>query len=235
MGDFLLKNYEFITLGIEILAAVTGLILYNKYKHTAARYFIIFLIYIVFISVVGSYTYFIYNDGFLSFLDGTLIERNYWWFTIFWKIGAILFFGWYYLKVLQNKGYVKFIRVSLLFFVIVSILTILLTLPDFFKKPLPIIDIIGGLIILECVFFYFLEILQNDKVLNFYKSLNFYISCVILIFWLIKTPLVFYEQFFTQADWDYIYLRSYINLVVICFMYLTYTFALIWCEPEKNV
>ena len=191
MSEFLLKNYEIITLGVEVLAAVVGVILYKKYKFTAAKYFIFFLIYVIFIVVFGRYTYFIYNGGSLNFLEGTLIERNYWWFTIFWSIGAVLFFGWYYSKILYNKLHIKFLKVTLLLFFVVSTLTILLSLPDLFKKPIPIISIIGGLIILLCVFFYFLEVLQNERILNFYKSINFYISCAIFIFWLIKTPLVF--------------------------------------------
>lgn len=218
-----------------MLPAIVGLILFKKYKHTAVKYFILFLVYVVIIELVSKYTYYIYNDGPISFLEGTLIERNYWWSTISWKIGAVLFFGWYYLKILHNKRHIKFIRMSLLFFIIASIVTIILSFPDFFKKPLPIISIIGGLIILQCVFFYFLEILQNEKILIFYKSLNFYVSCAIFVFWFIKTPLVFYEQFYTQSDWDYIHLRSFISLFVIYFMYLTFTFALIWCDPEQEL
>lgn len=232
--DFLLKYYDILTLGVEILAVVTGLILFKKFKHTAAKYFIYFLVYIIFMVLIGRYTLYIYDDGPLSFLEGTLIERNYWWFTIFWQIAAVLFFGWYYLNILQNKWHIKVLKASLLLYFIISVLTIILSLPDLFKKPIPIIYIIGGIIILQCVFLYFLEVLQTDKILNFYKSLNFYISCAILIFWLIKTPLVFYEQFYTQLDWSYVHLRAFINLFVITFMYLTYTIGFIIAKPEYD-
>ena len=235
MDNFLLKNYLLITVSSEILAAVTGLILFKKYKHTAAKYFILFLVYVIFIVFGGMYSYYVVNNGIFSFLKGTLIEKNFWWFTIFWDIGAVTFFGWYYLKILRNKWHIKFLSVSLYVFIIVSVLTILLSLPDFFIKPLPIISVMGGIIILQCVFFYFLEVLQGDKISNFYKTLNFYISCVILVFWLIKTPLVFYEQYYRLLDMDYVRLRNFINLFVISFMYLTYTLALIWCEPEQDV
>ena len=35
------------------------------------------------------------------------------------------------------------------------------------------------------------------------------------------------------ADLEYINLRRYIYLFSNIFMYLTYTFAFIWCKPEK--
>ena len=95
INEFLISESSNINLSLEILAAVTGLILFNKYKHTAAKYFIYFLIYIVIMVVIGRYSYLVQNDGIFSFLQGTLLERNYWWFTVFWKIAAVVFFGWY--------------------------------------------------------------------------------------------------------------------------------------------
>ena len=119
VSDFLLNNFSQITLSVEILAAVIGLILFKKYKHTAAKYFIYFLVYVVIIVLIGKYSHYVKDDGFLSFLDGTLLERNYWWYTIFWKIGAVLFFGWYYLKILLNTLHKKVLKVSLIAFLII--------------------------------------------------------------------------------------------------------------------
>lgn len=223
-----------IFLSVEILAAVTGLILYNKYKHTAAKYFIYFLVYIVITVIIKRYTYCVKDDGFLSFLDGTLLEKNYWLGTISWKIGAVTFFGWYYLKILNNKAQKNILRMSIILFIIASLFIILFTLPDFFKTSIPSIAILGALIILQCSFYYFMEILQSEKILTFYKSLNFYISCVILLFWLVKTPLVFYEQYYSKSDMDYVSLRHFINLFLISFMYLTYTIGLIVSKPEYD-
>ena len=91
MNDFLLKYYNTITFCVEILAAVTGLLLYRKYKLTAAKFFICFLVYLSICDFIGSYVYYIKNNGFLSFLEGTVLVRNFWWTTLYWKIGAIIF------------------------------------------------------------------------------------------------------------------------------------------------
>ena len=232
--DFLINNSQNLTLFVEILAAVTGLILFKKYKHTAAKYFIYFLVYIVVMVIIGRYSYLVRNDGVLSFLEGTLIERNYWWFTLFWTIAAVVFFGWYYAKILKNEVHKNILKISIFSFMFISLIIILFDLKSYFTGSIPPINILGGLIILQCVVYYFLEILQSEKILNFYKSLNFYISCAILIFWLIKTPLAFFEPYYRKADMDYVNLRGYINLFVISFMYITYTIGLIVSKPEYD-
>ena len=93
----------------------------------------------------------------------------------------------------------------------------------------------GALIILLCTIFYFIEILQSEKILIFYKSLNFYISAAIFIWWLIVTPIVFYDIYMSNSDWNFIFLRWQIYLFANIIMYLTFTFALIWYKPEKKI
>ena len=78
-------------------------------------------------------------------------------------------------------------------------------------------------------------------------STTFYISVVIFIWWLIITPLTFYDLFYGSVDLskpfrhpeffgdiNYITLRKRIYLFSNIFMYLTFIFALIWCRPEKD-
>ena len=232
--DFLLNNRNNLTLFFEILAAVTGLVLFNKYRHTVAKYFIYFLVYIVLMVILGRYTYLVGNNGVFSFLEGTLLERNYWWFTLFWKIVAVVFFGWYYSKILHNKLHKKILKITTFSFIIISLIIILLNLKLYFTNSIPSIGILGALIILQCVYYYFVEILTNEKVLNFHKSLAFYISCAILLFWLIKTPLAFFEPYYRKSDMDYVNLRGYINLFVNTFMYLIFTVGLIVSKPEND-
>lgn len=232
--DFINNNSSNLYLFLEIFAAVTGLILYKKFKNTLAKYFIHFLVYTVVIVIIGRYSYLVRNNGILNFLEGTLLERNYWWFTIFWEIAAGIFFGWYYSKVLYNQLHKKILRASIVIFFIISLVSILFDTNQFFTGSIPIIEISGAIIILQCVFYYFIEILQSDRVLTFYKSLTFYISCAILVLWLIQTPLTFFEDYFRLADIEYVRLRGYINLIVISFMYTTYTVGLIVSKPEYD-
>ncbi|WP_223034222.1 hypothetical protein [Hanstruepera marina] len=234
MIEFLNKHSSTLFFILEFIAAFTGVILYKKYRFTKAKYFIYFLIYVVAFVFVGKYSHYVRNNGFLSFLEGTFIEKNYWWFTIFWDIGGTIFFGWYYHNILEERRSKLILKISVYVFVIISLLEIVFTFPKFFLTSMPIITLTSAIIILQCVFLYFLEILQSERILYFYKSLGFYISCAILILWLIQTPLVFFEHYFNLEDADYVNLRNRINLTAITFMYITYTVGLIVSNPDYD-
>jgi len=235
MSEFLLEYYNTITFCVEILAAVTGLVLYNKYKQTAAKYFIWFLVYLSVCDFIGSYVHYIKNDGFLNFLEGTVFIRNFWWSTLYWKIGAILFFSfYYYYYILTYEKFKRIVKYSGYFFLAFSIVYILFNWDDDFVQFFPLISILGAIIVFLCTIFYFFETLESDKILTFYKSINFYISAAIFIWWLIITPLVFYDIYNSHYDWNFIFLKWQIYLFANILMYSTFTFALIWCKPEND-
>lgn len=223
---------------MEGIAALTGLICYRKYRKTYQKYFIWFLVYVILMDFIGSYTIYLANYEFLNSvkqaLKGTLLEKNYWVFTFFWSIGSALFFAFYYLKIIRNKHYRRIIIFTTSTFFLCSIVYILLNINAFFKSAIPFIKVFGALVIFTCVVFYFIELLKSDKVLSFYKSLNFYISSTIFIWWLVTTPVVFFEIYFSSSDWSFVFLRSKIFLFMDIFMYLTFSFALLWSKP-KNI
>lgn len=234
MNDFLLEYKNTITFSVEILAAVIGLICYKKYKGTVAKYFIWFLVCLSICDFLASYVYYIKNDGFLNFLQGTVFVRNFWWSTLFWKIGAIVFFSFFYFKILTNQLFKQIVRFSGISFFVFSIVYILFNWDDYFIRFFPIISVLGAGIIFLSTVFYFIEVLTSDKILTFFRSLYFYISSTIFIWWLIITPLVFYDIYNSHSDWNFIFLKWQIYLFANIFMYLTYTFALIWCKPEND-
>jgi hypothetical protein len=183
---------------------------------------------------LGSYVHYIRNGGFLGFLEGTVFIRNFWWSTLFWKIGAIMFFSFYYNSILTNEKFKRIIKYSGYSFLVLSIIYILFNWDDYFIIFFPIIDILGAVIVFLCTAFYFFETLSSEKILTFYKSINFYISAAIFIWWLIITPLVFYDIYNSHYDWNFIFLKWQIYLFANIVMYLTFTFALIFCKPEAD-
>lgn len=240
MEEFLLKNYSFLTYSVEAMAAFTGVFLYKKYKNSHTKYFIFFLVYLTICDFLGGYTWYVSAEEFLSLLIGTVFEKNHWWSTLYWKIGAIVFFSYYYYKILRTNLFRRIIKFLGYSFFIFSIVYIIFNWQEFFKQFFSIIEILGAIIIFSCTVFYFLEILQSDKILTFYKSLNFYISFTIFIWWLIITPLTFYDIYFTyevgnpNRDWNFMFLRWQIYLFANIFMYSTFTFALICCRPQND-
>jgi len=214
MDEF--RAYKFlITTGVEVLAAVTGLLFFKKYKPTAAKFFIYFLVYLALCDFVSNYPRYVKA-------------------TLYWKIGAIMFFAFYYCKILKIAIFKKAIKIAAFSFLLFSIGYIAFNWDDYFIMFFPAVDVFGAFIIFLCTVCYFIEVLKSDKILTFYKSLNFYISFAIFIWWLIITPLVFYDVYMSRLDWNFIFLRWQIYLIANITMYLTFTFALIWCKPEND-
>jgi hypothetical protein len=223
---------------VEFLAAVTGLFFYKKYQDTAAKFFIWFLLIIAISDSLGNYVFYVRPGKVLSFLIGTKIEKNHWWYTIFWQIGAIIFYAFYFYRVLKTLLFKKIIKYVGTFFFLFSLVYIAFHWDKFFYQFFTGLELLGAVIILMCAVFYFIEILVSDKILEFYKSINFYISATIFFWWIIITPLSFYGVYYTYEvgkrffDLDFVFLRFQIYLFANIFMYLTFTFAFIWCRPE---
>ena len=234
MEEFFKQNYILLTHSVEIIAAVTGLFVFKKYKHTITRYFIFFLVYTFFVDVIGGYTRFYDQFEFLSILKGTVFESNHWWSTLFWKIGSVLFYSFYFYKIIKTKNYRDIVKYSGIIFLLSSIFYIVTHWNDYFVSFFSFISIFGTVVIFICIVLYFIEILQSDNVLMFYKSINFYISSIILIWWLVITPLVFYNIYFLNVDWNFIILKWQIYLFANIFMYSSFTIALIWCKPQND-
>lgn len=240
MKDFLLENYVLIVRASELMAIFAGLIFYRKYKKTNAIYFIYFLFSALIIELLGSYPRYFNNYSSLSYfkkiIEGTVFEKNYWWFQLTWSIGATLFFSYYYYKVSQKRVLKKTIKIiGLLFFVVSSVYFVVNWSSYKSAAYFPFIDLVSLIAILFLVFSYFIELLSSENVLDFYRSINFYISTGILVFWLIMTPMTFYEVYFSEADWDFIVLRWQIYLFAIVFMYLTFTIGLMVSKPETEI
>lgn len=235
MEDFLLKYYSTITHFVEFTPAITGVLLYKYYKNTPVKYFIYFFVYVFFLDLFGMYSYLVIDDGFLSFLSGTPLAANYWYFNLFWSVIAMAFFVFYYFKVIENKLFKSILKFVGFGFVLFSVLYIAVNFDAFFRKSLSIIDSLGTFVLLLCLSLYFLEILRSDKVLNILKSINFYFTTTIFVWWLITTPVYFFDYNGANLDWGFIFLKWKVLLFANTFMYLTFAFALIWCKPKKVI
>lgn len=239
MEDFIIQNKSFITRIFELLAVLTGLICYKKYRFTNAKYFIYFLIYAFLVDLIGGYprhfNNYVFLSNFKNIIKDTIFEYNNWWYTLFWDIGAVLFFAFYFNRILNTTLFKRMIKYTSLMFLLFSISYILVYWKIYlFSQSIPIICVLGGFVILFCVILYLLEILQSDKVMSFYKSLNFYISIAIFIWWLIVTPLSFYDIYNSTSDWNFVFLKWQIYLFANIFMYGTFTIGLIVSSPENE-
>ena len=235
MSDFLIDNRSALTNLLELTAAITGLLLLEKYKFSTAKFFIWFLVYIFICESLGIFhSISVDNGGVLSFLQETVLYENYWYYTIFWKIGAIVFIAFYYHRILEASLFKFIAKVSGLVFLIFSLIHIIFNLDDYFITFLPAISVFGAVVVFIVTVLYFIELLLSDRILSFYRSLNFYITFTIFIWWLIITPLVFYDIYMSNDDSTFTTLRIKIYLFANIFIYTMYTIALIFCVPKEH-
>ncbi len=233
MEEFLKQNYFVLTYSVEGLAAVIGLFCLKKYKHTAVKYFICFLVYSFCIDLLGRYPTYLKSFGYFQYIDGTIFEKNYWWYALF-GITSMCFYFYYFFAILNNKLFKKVFRYVSIFLIVLSVLHFIIHIDQFYNKNSSFIRINTSVLIIFGVILYLVEVLQTEKILLFFKSINFYISSVLLIWLLITTPLTFYEIYFSTADWNFVFLKGHIYLSANMFMYLMFTFALLWCNPEND-
>jgi hypothetical protein len=194
---------------------------------------------VVFVELIGYYRGLSLNFESFTWLreltEGTLFEKNFLWYAVFWQVGSALFLSFYFHLNLDTKSYKKVIRYSVIIYSILTIIFFIINYEIYYNDQVKSIWFLGVLQIIICSVCYFLEILNSDKIMSFYKSVDFYIAAVFFIWFLIRTPLIFYQIYYSKADWTFVFLRRDIILFANVFMYLTFAFVLIWCKPEHQL
>lgn len=238
MLEFIGENYTLLNDSPIFIAALAGILCYKKYKKTKVRYFIYFLVYVFFVDFLGGYPKFLQDYGFLAgfkeLIDGTVLQQNYWWFTLFWSVGSILFITFYYQNILETIKYKRLLKYVRVVFAVIALAYIFLNWNLFFTQGFPFIKVFGALVVYLCIALYFLELLSGESFLNYYKSVNFYISVALLVWWLVTTPVVFFDVYLHDKDMSYAITKALIFLSSNIFMYITFAVALIACKPPKD-
>ena len=199
---FVFESKIYITYLMEFLAAMAGsiYIYFSENKKNEHRLFVRFLWSILIIDVLGGYAGLAYFDNYehFEFLKGTPFVRNEWYFNI-----AQVYFTCFYIYFLRERISTKRFRFvlkwTIVFYVIFSAINMYLS-DDFFENDVTINYIVGAFIILFTVFFYFFDMMIDEKVLSFYKKLIFYVAVGISISFLVRVPITIYNKFFTQGN-----------------------------------
>lgn len=238
MIEFLLHYYSKITIIVELIPLLIGVFTFKKFKQTPIVYFILFLFYTVLVENIGSSIAIVFREGEIFEDYGHLrkyrfFASNFWWFGIFWTIGSVLFWSFFYQKIISNERYRKILNVSTYFFLIMVSIYTLFNIDLFFKNVLSFNKILGSIVILMAIVFYFLDVLQSDIILTFYKSIYFYISIALFFWWIVTMPPYFYQRFVTIKNLELFNVLKLIRLTSNVFMYTTFALALLLCKPEN--
>lgn len=234
MKDFLLGNYMNVNLAVVFIAAITGLLVFNNYKHTAVKYFIYFLFYVLAAEALGFYGWALKYFGGYHLIENTPIKFNFWWVNLTWYIGSAVFLVWYYRKVLQTDFLRSLLKYAVFLFLIISLVSIAFNFSQFFNETLKIIRIGHLSLIMLSAIFYLYEMLRSNNVLEFYKDIHFYISAILLIWLFMTIPLVHFVCGDADSDPVQAELKWMIMLYAKMFMYLSFSVVLIVLKPQND-
>lgn len=234
MLKFLTDNFNFITYGFEIVTALIAILAYRKYKNSATKYFIYFLVYIVFVELVGASFVYFPTFPIISYLR-SLGFRSTSWYNLFWMFGSLLFILHYYSNILKIRLNVLMIKILTFLFVFLFLGHVFLNFNAFLKSHSPIYQLLGAFATFICVSLFFLEFIKREIVVNAFKTFSFYASAGLFIWWLVITPMLFFDIYNTENDWDFVNLKRRIFLFTNIFMYTCFAIGLIISKPElKN-
>ena len=212
----------------ELIAAVVGTIYFYKYKQTHLKYFLYILWYITLTEFIGWYAT---ENDFLVFFDKEGRPYNLWMYNLMYSIFYPVVLA-IYLRSINRFTYRKWIKLFILFYVIISIIN--WSFIQSFKyewSELP--DIVGSIFLTISIIFYFIELLKSDKIIIYHKKLLFWISIGLLIYHVGTIP-------FNVKITSYALLGGIHNLFLIMWtlaiiMYLIFTFGFIWSDKEEKI
>lgn len=221
----MLEPYKNAVLYSEIIAAVFATVFYFKYKNTSFKYVLFVLWFIVFIETLGRF----HEELHLYYTDENGVKYNWWLHNVLYIVVYPIFYYMYY-KILQTKKYRLIIKIFFIVFALTSIINW-----SFFEsfyngsRTYPII--IGSACLTICVIFYFIELLKSEKIIRFHRSVPFWISIGLLIYYTSTIPFSVVRNSYALAD-AALKKMFLINYILAIAMYLIITFGFIWSKKE---
>ena len=101
-------------------------------------------------------------------------------------------------------------------------------------KYILLVEAISFITVILSSLFYLVERLSTNKIDEFHRSINFYIGITVLMWWLITTPIMFYDIYLRHGDERIRNIKDDIFLVANFVMYLSFALSLVICRPQEE-
>ncbi len=219
----------------ELIAAVAGTFYISRYRvDRSTRYLVFFLWFTVFVEVIfGWLPTFVETFDFFKFLEDTIFAHNKWIYNTF-EVISSLFYLLYFANLIESKRNqvvgVNIIAVYLVF----SVFNLAFS-DVFFTSSSASNSIFGTLLLVLFIMYFYFQMLQSDKILDFYKSIPFYVSIGALVFHLIVNPIFIYEHYYSHSvSSEFVRVFLTILTIVNIFMYSCYTIGFIVCSKKNK-
>jgi len=222
---------------LEFLAATFGT--YYLYKvrprNRFTRYLVYFLWFTLAVEIIGIYAQYAYYSNYekLSFLKGTVFERNYWLYNLK-SILEYLVFIFFFRSFLHHKFSRKII-VYLSSFFLVSAIIYLIFSGEYFMSQSAYTSIVGNMVLMISIGMYFFELLNSPNIIYFKTLLPVYIAIGELIFQLVLTPLRIYSRYFNMSlSPEFVALWKPTLIIVNVYLYSIFILGFIICSRKKQ-
>jgi hypothetical protein len=234
LNEFLYENRAFITKFFEITAAIFGSVYLHKTNNQKLKIFVVFLWITVVVEVLGYYKTILQNNYDYSWFiawKNSVFCQNIWLYNIygFFRIGLL---GIFYSDLLLKTSFKLFIRSIILIYIVFSLFYYIFT-DAFFVMGLPYDYILASIIISIYVILYFVELMNSDFILQYYKLPSFYISVALLFWHLCATPLFIYSSYFLPFNTEFVNFRTLLLLYINILTYSCIIFGF-WYSLKKS-
>jgi signal transduction histidine kinase len=214
----------------ELAAALAGSYYWLKTKDPKTRPFIWYLWFTITIETVALYSYIMlnnYDNAVFIWLKNSGFCRNTWLYNIYGFVGLILI-GLFYIQQIEHAGSKRIIRGIVITCSAFAVFYFILS-GRFFETYLPYDDAVRTFAIFTFVLLYLRQLLNSDRLLEFYKSHVFYISIGLMLWNICITPLFIFDGYHRAINTEFVVFQKkiFINIkypVVFMLYFRVYNF-----------
>jgi len=221
---------------VELLAAIAGSYYLKKNPNTqkANKYLVYFLWYTFINEVISAYAVVAYFSEYkyFSIVKDTFFYNNAWLFNIY-TIISFSFLINYFSSFIKSKEIIKVFKLLTIIYIIISLI-LLVTSDLYFNSDTPFLTVVGTILVVISIFYYYFSLLKSDKVLDLKKQLPIYISIGVLVFNLCFTPIDIFSQYFKRVNELYVTIRINLLLITNIFMYTTFIIGFLVCTKKDT-
>ena len=174
---------------VPTLIVITIIIaLYNKktYANTVYKYFFYFLIYTILTELAG------YIVGYIIGIPYKL--KNHFVYNTYIIINFV-FYLLFYKNLFRKKSNKKIVTIFLILYLLFTVSDFIFLDPPFLTGLISINFTVGSIFLIITIILFLFEIINNELVLNLKKSLIFWISVGVLLFFIGVLPIFIASEF----------------------------------------
>ena len=204
-------------IAVEGMAAVAGIITWQKWKHTYIRWFIVYLCAISFLGVCNLFLLPLNKKYDVSIINQIAVPFE------------ILFINWFFYKTLNNKRRAVTIAGTLVYCSAWIIEKTEISMKGYYFDSLSYT--IANLFILIYLILFFVEFVQSEKLLHFKQEAAFWIASGMLLFYLGTFP--FYGLYNELAKNINLFIALAWGATALNYgMYILFSIGLTWGKPR---